>query len=44
MSKVENLKELSQLTKDELQNMIGNDNGNQLFQFLNKDVKEEKEQ
>jgi len=42
MSKVENLKELSQLSKNELQNMIGNDNGNQLFEFLNKDVKEEK--
>ncbi len=41
MSKVKNLKELSQLSKNELQNMIGNDNGNQLFEFLNKDVKEE---
>ena len=42
MSKVENLKKLSQLSKNELQNMIGNDNGNKLFEFLNKDVREEK--
>jgi len=43
MSKVKNLKELSQLSKDELQNMIGNDNGNKLFEFFNKDVKEERD-
>lgn len=42
MSKVENLKELSQLSKNELQNMVGNDNGNKLFEFFNRDVKEEK--
>ncbi|GES78268.1 DNA repair protein [Rhizophagus clarus] len=42
MTKVENLKELSQLSKNEMQNMIGNDDGNKLFEFFNKDVKEEK--
>lgn len=42
MSKVENLKELSHLSKNELQNMIGNDNGSKLFEFFNRDVKEEK--
>ncbi|CAG8438592.1 3356_t:CDS:10 [Funneliformis mosseae] len=43
MSKLKNLKELGQISKDELQNMIGNDLGNKLFEFLNKDVKEEEE-
>ncbi|CAG8592178.1 11966_t:CDS:2 [Funneliformis caledonium] len=43
MSKLKNLKELGQISKNELQNMIGNDLGNKLFEFLNKDVKEEEE-
>ncbi|CAG8727296.1 18554_t:CDS:1, partial [Acaulospora morrowiae] len=40
MSKVRNLRELSELSLSELQNLIGDEKGRTLFEFLEKDVKE----